>query len=106
MVARRIIFPSALLSNATIAAAIAADGGSPELDGQLAEIMDEKSDDYPNLRLHLTNLKQPYDFHQRRANDGDNVIWHHGRNGVEHLSNYGEMEDGQAGIMPLRYQRD
>jgi hypothetical protein len=102
MVARRIIFPSALLSDATVTAAVAADGGIPEIDGHVAEMMDEKADDYPQLRLRLTNLKQPYDFHQRRVNDGDNAYWHHGRDGVERVSNYGLVDDGLPEITPLR----
>jgi hypothetical protein len=55
-------------------------------------MMDENSDDYGRLRLQLTQLKQLkqlYDFHERCENDGDNAIWHHGRAGVEHFSNYG-----------------
>lgn len=107
MVARRIKFLSEVLNDPAIIAALAADSaGTPEVDGRLAEMMDEKSDDYAHLRRQLTQLKLPYDFHQRRVNDGDNAIWHYGRDGVEHFSNYGLVEDGQPEIMPLHSQQD
>lgn len=110
---RKIRFLQNMLGNPQVQAALVADGAINkvlndsyvETDGQgdvvavksVVEYSDDGGDDYPNLRRALTQLNASYDFHQRRPDEGDNAIWHHGRNGKEIVANFGMS----AEVVPL-----
>lgn len=58
--------------------------------GTFARVHDSNSDDFPNLRAALRAAKVSYDFHHRRAGDGDHAGWWKSRNGAdEDYENYG-----------------
>lgn len=56
-------------------------------------VHDSKKVDFPQLRSTLQKHGQSYDFYQRKDGDGDHAFWHHGRNGKEYYSNYGNSEE-------------
>lgn len=82
-------------------ASIVDQAGVPAPDGvNGVEFCDDRSDDYPALRLALTTAGASYDFYSQRADEGDHTVWRHGRGGKdEEFSNFGNSE---TPIKPLR----
>lgn len=62
--------------------------------GAFVYVHDSIADDFPNLRVALRAGRFSYDFHQRRAGDGDHAGWYHSRNGTdETYSNFGLSDE-------------
>jgi hypothetical protein len=58
--------------------------------GTFVRVHDSTSDNFPKLRAALRAAKISYDFHQRRANDGDHAGWWKSRSGAdEEYENFG-----------------
>ena len=96
MVDRVIKFSADAVNVPTIAAAMQADNApnpdviSTEKHGNFVRLHDSSSDDFPNLRIALRAATVSYDFHQRRAADGDHPGWWKSRNGAgEEFENNG-----------------